>query len=315
MGNLRVSNEVIYAKTEVTYNTDPTPTTTDAILVRGRPTLSSEGLRMVERNAVRASLGQLQSIYGGTLKRLAFECEVKGSGTAGTAPEIGPLLEACGLDETIVASTSVTYTPESSSHESVTIYYFEGGRKRHILTGCRGTVTLRLEAGGILVAAFEFVGHYTEPTDQSLPSPSYDSTVPRAGLGMTVSLNGVTAIVARSWEWMLDNTIAYSPSLSATDGYGDVQITRRNVRGSIEIEAELDSVIDVDNLLSGGTRFAFASGTLGSTAGNRVVVSTPSSSTYVTDTSTGEGEGIALRTVELAVDDSTANQEISVAFT
>jgi hypothetical protein len=315
MGGLRISNECIWAKTEVSYGVDPTPTqSTNAILVRN-PQLQTEGLRMNERGAVRQSIGQLQKIFGGKLARLTFECEVKGSGSAGTAPEIGPLLEACGMDETIVASTSVTYQPVSTNHESVTIYYFEGGRKRHILRGCRGTVTIRLEAGGILICAFEFVGHHDEPTDQSLPSPTYNSTVPRAALGMVVSLNGVTAIVARSWQFALNNVIAMPPSLAASDGYGDIILTGRDVTGEIVIESELDTVLDVDALFSGGTRFAFASGTLGSVAGNRVALSTPASSTYVTDTSHGDGEGLRLRTVQLAVDDSTSDQEISLAFT
>lgn len=314
MGNLRVSNEVIYAKTESTYGTDSTPTTTDAILVRNVD-FTSEGLRQNDRAAIRASIGQLQTVYGGMLKRITFECEVKGSGTAGSAPEIGPLIEACGFDETIVGGTSATYVPESATHESVTIYYFEGGRKRHILTGCRGNMTLRLEAGGILIAVFEFVGHFSEPTDQSLPSPTYDTTVPRAGLGMTVSINGVTAIVAKSWEWNLNNTISMTGSLAASDGYAEVQITKRDVKGQIVIESELDSVIDVDALISAGTRFAFASGTLGSVAGNRVVVSTPASSTYVTDTSLTEGDGLRQRVLQLSVDDSTANLELNLAFT
>ena len=314
MGGLRVSNEVIYFKTETTYNTDPTPTTSDAILVRN-VSMQPEGLRMNQRGAVRASIGQLQEVYGGQLKRITFECEVKGSGTAGTAPEIGPLLEACGMEETVVAVTSVTYAPESAAHESGTIYYFEGGRKRHILTGCRGTVRLAVEAGGILFAYFEFVGHHTEPTDQSLPSPTYDSSVPRAAVGMAISVNGVTAIVAKSWEWNLNNTIALPASIAATDGYGEILLTQRDVRGQVVIEAELDSVIDIDSLFSAGTRFAFASGTLGSVAGNRVVVSTPSSSTYVTNTTPGDADGLRLRTVEMAVDDSTPNQELSISFT
>ena len=87
MGGLRISNEVILAKTETTYGTDPTPVVaSNSILIRN-PNLSSEGLRMNERAAIRASLGQLQDVFGGTLARLTFECEVKGSGAAGTAPE------------------------------------------------------------------------------------------------------------------------------------------------------------------------------------------------------------------------------------
>src|SRR5258708_6165945 len=106
MGGLRVSNEVILAKTEVTYGTDSTPVVgANAILVR-KLDMKTEGLRMADRAAIRGGLGKLQKIYGGQLKRITFECEVKGSGAAGTAPEIGPLIEACGFDETIVAATS-----------------------------------------------------------------------------------------------------------------------------------------------------------------------------------------------------------------
>lgn len=314
MGGLVLTNEVILAKTESTYNTDATPATTDAILVR-QVSMQSEGLRMVDRGAIRGSLGKLQRIYGGQLKRITFECEVKGSGAAGTAPEIGALLKACGMDETIVASTSVTYQPYSTTQSSATIYWYEGGRKRHILTGCRGTVSFSVEAGGILVAAFEFVGHYTEPTDQSQPTPTYDSTVPVAALGLTISINGVTAISTKGYSWALNNVIAMPPSLSQTDGYGQIILTGRDVTGEITIESELDAVIDLDSLFSAGTRFAFAGGTIGGTAGNRVTLSTPASSTYITDMAVEEADGLRLRRVPLAVDDSTADQEISVAFT
>lgn len=314
MGGLRVSNEVLLARTESTYGVDPVPAAaTHAVLIRNA-NLSSEGLRLQDRAAIRGSLGQLQGVFGGRLARLTFECEIKGSGTAGTAPEIGPLLEACGMDETIVASTSVTYQPVSTGHESVTMYYYEGGRKRHILRGCRGNVSFSLEAGGIMLANFDFVGHYDEPTDQSQPTPTYNAQVPRAGLNMAVSLNGVTAIVPKSWQFNLNNTIAMPPSLVATDGYGDIILTERNVTGEIVIESELDSVLDLDALLSGGTRFAFASGTLGSVAGNRVALSTPASSTYVTDAALEDADGLRLRRVPLAVDDSTSDQEISLLF-
>ncbi len=315
MGGLRISNEVIFAKIETTVGTDSVPVAaTNAILVRN-PKLSPEGLRMPDREAIRASVGQLQTPYGGQLKRITFECEGKGSGAAGTAPEIGPLLRACGMGETVVGATSVTYLPISTAHESVTIYYFEGGRKRHILTGCRGTVSVRVEAGGLMIFSFELVGHVAGPSDQTLPSPTYNSTVPRTALNMAVAINSVSAIVARSWAWALNWTITTPPSIGAADGYGEVILTKRNVTGNILIESELVSTLDLDTLLSGGTRFAFASGTLGSSAGNRIVVSTPSGSTYVTNPEHDEGDGLRLRNVMLAVDDSTANQELSIAFT
>jgi hypothetical protein len=314
MGGLRISNEVILAKTETTYGTDPTPAAaTNAVLVRN-VSVQSEGLRMTDRAAVRAGLGKLQKVFGGHLKRITFECEVKGSGSAGTAPEIGPLIEACGFDETIVGATSATYTPEDGVHESVTIWWYEGGRKLHKLNGCRGSVTWRLEAGGILLASFEFVGHYVTATDQTQPTPTYNATVPRAGLSMVISLNGVTALTVKSWEWGFNNTIAEPPSLAAADGYGEIILTDRDIKGSMVLESELVSVSDLDALFTAGTRFAWQSGTLGSVAGNRVAFTTPASSTYIEDVNFDSADGIRNRTLPMAIDDSVATN-FSIAFT
>jgi hypothetical protein len=313
MGGLRLSNEVLLAKTESSYGTDSEPAAADnAILVRN-VSMRAEGLRMNDRAAVRAGLGKLQAIYGGQLKRITFEGEVKGSGTAGTAPEIGPLLEACGLEETVVASTSVTYNPENGTHESCTIYWYEGGRKLHILTGCRGTMSLRIQAGGLVLASFEFVGHYTQATDQSQPTPTYNTTAPRAAIGMAVAINGVTAITAQSLEWTLNNTISMRESLSAADGYAEILLGDRDIRGVLTLESELDSALDLDALQIAGTKFATTSGTLGS-AGNILAVTTPSSSTYVVDADPGEATGIRTRTVNMAIDDAVSSN-FAIAFT
>jgi hypothetical protein len=213
----------------------------------------------------------------------------------------------------VVASTSVTYNPENGTHESCTIYWYEGGRKLHILTGCRGTMSLRIQAGGLVLASFEFVGHYTQATDQSQPTPTYNGTAPRAAIGMAVAINGVTAITAQSLEWTLNNTISMRESLSAADGYAEILLGDRDIRGVLTLESELDSVLDLDALQIAGTKFATTSGTLGS-AGNILAVTTPSSSTYVVDADPGEATGIRTRTVNMAIDDAVSSN-FAIAFT
>jgi hypothetical protein len=316
MGNLRVSNEVILAKTEVTYNTDPTPVVgTNAILVQ-TPTLTPEGLRMVERPSIRANLNQVQSIFGGQLARLAFDCELKGSGTAGTAPEIAPLLRACAMSETIVAVTSVTYKPASTSHESLTLWWYEGGRKKHILTGARGNVSFKLSAGGVAIASFEFVGHYTVPSDVTQPVPTYSSQVPKPALNMAISLGAVTSMIVREWSANLNNTIAMPPSIAASDGYGEIQVTRQDVSGEITMDTELASVIDVDTQLTAGTGITFGSGTLGGTAGNRLAFTGATSGLYWRNRAIGEADSMRTRTMSFGIVDSAAgNDALALAFT
>lgn len=316
MGNLRISNEVILAKIETTYNTDPTPTAgSNAVLVQNL-SAQVEGLRMNDRPAVRSNIGKLQQVFGGKLYRLTFDVEIKGSGTAGTAPEFGPLLRACAMGETTVALTSVTYKPISSSHESITIWWYEGGRKLHKLTGARGTVSAKLSAGGLALLSFEFVGHHTDPTDASQPSPTYSSQVPKASLNMAISLGGVTSMIVREWTLGLNNTIAMPPSIAASDGYGEIQVTARDVSGQITMDAELASVIDVDSQHSAGTGITFGSGTLGSVAGNRTVFTGATSGLYWRDRQHGEGEGQRVRTMPFGiVESSSGNDEIAIAFT
>ncbi len=154
------SREVILVKLETTYQQDPgLAAASDAVLVE-QPSWANEGARMIERPVVKPTFGKKQQVYGGSLKTITFACEVKGSGTAGTAPEIGALLQSCSLAETVVASTSVTYAPVSTpaSQKSVTVYYYQDGMLRK-LYGCRGDVTFNLEAGGKLMANFSITGH------------------------------------------------------------------------------------------------------------------------------------------------------------
>ncbi len=155
------NRELILAAIETTYNQDVSPTGAANAILCEALAASNEGLRMNERPALRSSIGMLKHVYGGSLTALEFTCEIKGSGSAGTAPEIGPLLRACGMSETIAGGTSVTYAPASASHPSVTIYYMQDGLMRK-LTGARGNVSFSLEGGTYPKATFRFVGHTYE---------------------------------------------------------------------------------------------------------------------------------------------------------
>ena len=105
---------VLLAKVEATYNVDPTPTgAANAILVE-KLSWGFANARMAQRAPVRTSQGKLKDLYAGALISIKFDVEIKGSGSAGIAPEFGPLLKACQMSETVVAVTSVTYKPASS---------------------------------------------------------------------------------------------------------------------------------------------------------------------------------------------------------
>lgn len=150
--------KVILAGVETTYGQDPGLTAAANAIMVESVSLAYEGANMVARPVVKASLGQKQQIHAGALLKASISVEVKGSGAAGTAPEIAPLLRACALGETVSAGVSVTYAPASSSLASVTLYLYLDGMRWKI-HGAVGTCTLRMEAGQKIMADFELTGH------------------------------------------------------------------------------------------------------------------------------------------------------------
>ena len=129
--------QVIFAKAESTYATDPTIADTDAVLTSNLNITPLDG-PTVGRNLNRNVLGNDAQLRVGSFVTVSFDVELAGSGTAGTAPAYSALLLACGMAETVVASTSVTYDPVSTSFGSVWLEYEMGGQQ-HIIKGARGT--------------------------------------------------------------------------------------------------------------------------------------------------------------------------------
>lgn len=302
---------LLLAKIESTYGTDPIPAVSaDEVLVENL-SWGNEGLKMIERPAVRPSLGALQHVYGGRLVSVSFDAEVKGSGTAGTAPEIGALFRACALGETIVASTSVTYAPVSTAIESITMYLYEDG-KQIIVTGARGNVAFTLEAGNKVMANFTFTGHVAAQTDVALATPSFDSTTPQPYIGGSFTIDSFAAVIG-SLGFDLSNTIASPPSVNGSDGYGEITITGRDVNGSFDPEDELVATEDFLGNFTSGSAMALATGAIGGTAGNILNITMPA--VYYRDVAPGDRDGIRSFDLTYGAAESTTDDEVSIAFT
>lgn len=311
MANLTTRRKLLLVEIESTYNTDPTPVAADDAVLAESVTWANEGLKMIERPSARTSLGMLKHVYGGRLVTVSIACEVKGSGAAGTAPEIGKLLRACGLGETIVASTSVTYAPVSSSLESVTLYVYEDG-KRIIVTGCRGNVSFTLEAGNKVMANFTMTGHVGAQTDVAFPTPTYDATVPEPFIGGSFTIDSFAASIS-TLSFDLANALAFPEDVNAADGYGEVTITGRDVNGSINPLDDLVANEDFVGNFTSGAAMALATGGIGSTAGNILTITMPAVS--YRDVTPADRDGIAGLDLPFGAAESTTDDEVSIAFT
>jgi len=111
---LLLRKRLILIETESVYGTDPTPTGVDAVLVRDL-NITPQQSDVVSRDLIRPYLGASEQLLANTRVECTFSVELAGSGTAGTAPQYGKALLACGLSETVSAGVSVTYAPVSSS--------------------------------------------------------------------------------------------------------------------------------------------------------------------------------------------------------
>ena len=161
---LLTRKRVILIETESSYGTDPTPTGADVVLVRDL-SITPQSSDVVNRDVVRPYLGASEQLLANTKVECTFSVEFAGSGTAGTAPQFGKALKACGFAEAITDEVSgggndtVTYTPVSTSFSSVTIHYNVDG-VRHTVVGCRGSFVINAAVGEIPSIDFSFTGIY-----------------------------------------------------------------------------------------------------------------------------------------------------------
>ncbi|QND86391.1 Uncharacterized protein ChrSV_4165 [Chromobacterium vaccinii] len=158
----------IVAKVESQEGIDAVPTgDANAILV-ANPKITPFESDKAERNVVRPYFGNAESVVTGVRMKAEFEVELAGSGTRGTAPAWGVLLKGCGFVEAI-DKEAVSYTPVSTGHESLTIYYNLDG-VQHKLTGARGNVSFDLQNKALPKMKFVFTGVHGGIVDEAAPA-------------------------------------------------------------------------------------------------------------------------------------------------
>jgi hypothetical protein len=305
---LLTRKRTILAKIETTYGTDPTPTgSANAILVRNM-SITPLNAENVSRDLVRPYLGASEQLIASSYVSIEFEVEMAGSGTAGTAPAYGSLLQACGMSETVVAVTSVTYAPVSSAFKSVTLYYNVDG-VLHKITGARGNVEMTINSRQIPVFKFSFTGLFNAPTDAAAPSVTYTSfqTPLAANSDNTTGFSLFSYSGAmESMSINFNNAIQYRSLIGAED----VLMTDRQVSGQVVFEAPTIATKDFFSLALGTTLGALDI-THGTTGGNKVQI--VSSRVDVSNPSYQDQNGIQMLQVPMTFVPSTSgNDEISI---
>lgn len=302
-------------KLESTYGTDPTPTgSADSVKLRSLEIQPAES-EVLSRDLIRSYLGNSPQLIANTRVVVTLEVEYSGSGTAGTAPKYDPLLRACGMNPTTVADTSVTYVPRSTSFESCTIHYDTDGL-RHIVTGCRGTYTISLNANQIPIFTFTLTGQYNAPTDTASPSQTFSNQADPEIFNDTnttgFTLYSETGLALQSAEIDLGNEVIYRELVNSDKA---VEITNRAATANFVIEAPTLATHDFFADAVAGT-----SGNLsivhGATAGNIITLTSPTTGLSLGNPTYSEDQGIVMLNLPTTmVPSSSGNDEISLAYT
>jgi hypothetical protein len=304
----------LIAKIESSYGTDPTP-------VGGSNAIQVTNLDVTPIESDNVQAAAYQGFIGNSTRStlvankrvsVTFDVELAGSGTAGTAPAFGPLLKSCGLSETVVADTSVTYAGVSSSFDSATIYCFYDGT-RHKITGARGSVSFNFTAGQFAVASFNFIGIYNAPDGTA--SSGYIVANQAAAIEVndtnmtTATFFGEASQRIESFDLALNNELIYKETASSQE----VLITNRAPGGTAVIEAPAIGSTDyfADAV---GVATASTSLVLGAAGGN--IVTLTAAQTDVTGVSYGDTNGVvSLSMPYLALPTTSGNDELSLQFT
>lgn len=237
-----VRNTAILAKLETTAGVDAAPTgAADAMLISNAS--FEYTVNNVDRNLMRGYLGASEQLAGTRYLKASFEVEITGSGTAGTAPIWGRLLQACAFAEED-AATYVAYKPVSTGMKTITIHYIDDGLI-HIMRGCMGSVELAMGEGERPLFKFMFLGLDGGVTETANPNqeltawtPPTVITDPNSGdikFGSSYAagaITGGTVYPSRGLSMNVGNDVKHFPML----GGESIGITDRQVTGSMQLE-------------------------------------------------------------------------------
>lgn len=296
----------LLAKTETDYGVSAAPTGAADAMQVSEVTLTPLGGEEVQRDIMVPYFGHQGVQLVGNYAEIKCSVELAGSGAAGTAPAYGPLLRACSMSETILATTSVTYAPVSSNPESVTLFANLDG-VNHVILGARGTFTLSVAPKQIPKIEFTLRGLIGAIADTALPAFSltkFQRPVVVSKDATTMSLHGYAAI-AESISIDAANTV----ELRNLIGEDAVVITDRQSTGSAVIEAKALATKDWFTIAKARTRGAL-SVTHGTEAGN--IMQIAAAAVEIGRPTYGQTQGVTNMTLPLLLCPTIGNDDFTI---
>jgi len=265
-------------------------------------------VKYFKRDPSRSSLSPAGGRVGQRSSKISFKVDLHGSGAKGTAPSYGTLLKACGFTETVVASTSVTYTPASTAIPSLTMaLYLDGIVKK--IRGARGTVRFVQKVGEPVMMEFEFTGVLDSiATGAMLTGVTYSSAIPPAFLNAALMMDSYAAVIS-GLTIDIGNDVVLRDDPNTAEGYKSAVITKRDPKGTIDPEMCLIATYDFLTKMTTDALVAFTE-TLGSVDGNKFVITAPK--VQYAGMKAGDRGGIDTVPMDLIFAGNSGDDEISI---
>lgn len=216
----------------------------------------------------KATFGSNLGTLVGKHVQVTFRVPLAGSGAAGTAPAMGPLLKACGHTEVVTAGTDTVYTPNEAP-DSLTMSFLLD-KTLHSITGCRGSMKLSTAKRAYPWLEFTFMGLYNPPVNQvgdlgavystwKKPVPFRAATVDCTLFGQVVGLHNMNLDFGQQVEFYEHSE---EESIQITDRKATFDATFEEV----DIPTH-DFFADVNGEVAGAMQYKH-----GTVAGNIVVI-------------------------------------------
>jgi len=187
-----IYDRLLLVKTETTKGTDAVPTPA-ANAIRCVSFNFTKTQNNIDRAVVKQSMGNLPHLIDPDSSwTVEVVVDLKGSGTAGTAPEFGPLFLACRMLETVSAGTAVAYNPSTVIEKSITIYGYKEGQLFKA-TGAVGNCAITNDRGAPAQATFTLQAAYIAPAVAAVPAGAvFDATAPVVASSSDAVSDGTT---------------------------------------------------------------------------------------------------------------------------
>jgi hypothetical protein len=264
-----------------------------------------------ERGLIRPWFGGSEKLVAGEHATLDFEVELASSGTAGTAPALGPLLRGCGFAQTLTVGVSAVYNLATSAYSFVTLACNLDG-VQFLLTDALLDVTCDMNPKGIPVLKFTAIGKYNAPTDTAMPANASFAAFMRP---LAVSRTNTptftlhaTSPCVEAFSWALGNQQGWRERINCNGA----ERTDRKTTANLTIELPTVASRNWAEVTRLGT-----SGTLqvihGTTAGHIVQIDAPNA-TVGAEPTISDVDGDAMLGLQLDLNPTTGNNELVLTF-